>query len=274
MSPVLRPGRVTSKVNEGIINNSEIVAHTEEVLPVPSSIVEPVVSIALEEVLSTPSPLEEISMPSEPNEILPVSQEEEVHQEIKAEEEIKEQEEEKKEEKISAVLQELLDRKISKAIEGAEASLATSQPEISTESSLPVPNVGTELVSEVSVPMPLPVSEPVAAPIPTPASQEVLPILGQEIHISTPVVNVLPSTLVVEESLTVAPPSTLPSVEKGNMIPINTVPQEVVVAPVIPVEAVAITTNVPVVAAVTEPTVHWFDKLFGSAPKTPPAQSA
>lgn len=273
MSPVLRPGRVTSKVNEGIINNSEIVAHTEEVLPVPSSIVEPVSSIALEEALPTLLSLEEISMPSEPKEILPAPQEEEVHQEIKAEEEIKEQEEEKKEEKISAVLQELLDRKISNAIKGAEASLATSQPEISAEFSVPVPNVGTELVSEVSVPKPLPVSEPLAAPIPTPASQEVMPILGQEIHISTPVVNVLPSTLIAEESLTVAPPSTLPAVEKGNMIPINTVPQEVVVAPVVPVEAVAITTNVPV-AAVTEPTVHWFDKLFGSAPKTPPAQSA
>lgn len=248
MSPVLRPFVATKKSNDEITNSVPVMIK-EDVNPIATStvITEPVISVEPVKVV------DEVTS----NESIPSSEDET-----------------KKEEKISAVLQELLDRKISKAIEGAEASLVTSQPEIIVEPSIPTPVVTEEVMPEINVTTPelLPISEPEPVPLAVHVPQEVVPILGQEIHVPAPVVEVLPSTLVVEESMTVAPTSTLPVVEKGNMIPINVVPQEVVVAPVVPVEAVVVTTNVPV-AAVAQPKIHWFDKLFGSAPKTPP-QSA
>lgn len=257
MSSVLRPFVATKKSNEEITNSAPTMIK-EEVSPASTIVVEPVISVEPVKVVD-----EVISNESTPNS----------------------EDETKKEEKISAVLQELLDRKISKAIEGAEASLVTSQPEIIVEPSIPTPVVTEEVMPEISVPTPepLPISEPVSVLATLPVSQEVLPILGQEIHVPAPVVEALPSTLVVEESLTVAPASTIPVVEKGNMIPINVVPQEVVAAPVIPAEAVTVATNIPVqavvqatttpVAAVAQPKIHWFDRLFGSTPTSPP-QSA
>jgi hypothetical protein len=149
-----------------------------------------------------------------------------------------------KDEKISSVLQEILERKIDKAIEGAEATLATTQPEI------------------------IPVEAPVEVVV-TPQVVSVQPVVntaGQEIHIPTPAEEIHPSLDVVTNAVTLPEVEVLPTVQTVNVIPINVVSSEVTTMPNIPPQA--ITTETVEAVPALPPKIHWFDKLFGSGPKS------
>jgi hypothetical protein len=177
-----------------------------------------------------------------------------------------------KDAKISAVLQEILDRKIDKAIISAESSLATVIPNtlVSTQEEVNVPVVTSpqDVVPTVSVGDTMLVQ---SVPV------EVVKTPGQEIHI--PVVT--QTTLPENGQITTSSEAVVsPVVSDVNVIPVHIATE--VATPVVTPEQIAIPVTasptpltaqpaqVTPAAAPSEKKVHWFDKLFGSAPKNPP----
>lgn len=275
MSPVLRPLSAVKKNSESVVNNipEQIVPEVVSEIVIPSlvtdvdnNLTEITEGVVNSGVAHASTEQAEVVVPTSQEEII---KEETVEEEITEEEQSKE---EKKEEKISAVLQEILDRKIDKAIISAEASLGNLVPlEVTkTEESINI----TPPLSEAIV---LPVTSDVTAPTQD-ISPEIVKAPGQEIHISAPVQVESP----VVNQVTITPEvMNHPVVSNINVIPVHVTTQEIL--PVITsVEQTTLPVTNPVnplpvqqlsavsaQLAVPEQKIHWFDRLFGSVPKTP-----
>lgn len=151
------------------------------------------------------------------------------------------------EEKISHALQEILNRKIDKAIVSAESALGAPL------APLAVPPVQTtqEIIKtpgqEIAVPI-------IVGNI-SPASE-----IGKVPQVTPPIVEVtqqqIPQTVVSEQQVQVQAQPTVVTT-----VPVQSAQQ---VVPIPPSQATTLNMG-PAPAK-----VHWFDKLFGSAPKTPP----
>lgn len=169
-----------------------------------------------------------------------------------------------KEEKISAVLQEILERKIDKAITNAEASLETT----------PLTNQVTQEGVDVKS-QPSPISTTVSNQVQN-IPIEIVKTPGQEIHI--PVQVTVPSPVAAAVAPLTEP---FPVVSNINVIPVNVTQSEVL--PVVtnieqttlpvanPVNSLPVQqSSAPAQLIAPEQKIHWFDRLFGSTPKTPP----
>lgn len=104
---------------------------------------------------------------------------------------------------------------------------------------------------------------------------EIIKTPGQEIHIPLPVQAVDQPSNQTTVTPVVTPPSVVSNI---NVIPVHVTTQEAlpVVASVeqntLPVAPLPLQQNqtTSVQVAVPEQKVHWFDRLFGSVPKSPP----
>jgi hypothetical protein len=269
MSPVLRPFntnikkveevKVTTKKEDSSV---ETFPHAPTVPPVSELI------ISSETVISEVIPnVEKESNVSSPEEKVLQG---EIPKEVKAPSVI---EEAIKDEKISAALQEILNRKIEKAIVSAEAI-------IEAEKVVPTPTlqVTTPPVVEVAEVAPLVREIVPMKQMPEIMNQvQIIPphiittLPGQEIRIPKPQ-GEISSIITIPEKLEEVPvPSVTTSpLQNVNVIPVHIAVPEVASAPLPlpPVVEQSIFSPRPIED--TPPKVHWFDKLFGSTPKTPP----
>jgi hypothetical protein len=175
------------------------------------------------------------------------------------------------EEKISHALQEILNRKIDKAIVSAESALEA--PHIQTETVKVEAQIVTPLEQHTVTPVPVIHSpgsfvtptETVKAPgqeIKAPVAIESAPLIPQNkevTQVTTPIVEVVQQPIaqnVVSEPQ--AQIQTQPIVV--TTAPVQTPPQTVAIPP----RQASTLSMGPAPAK-----VHWFDKLFGSAPKNP-----
>lgn len=271
MSSVLRPFTIIKKSNVEIIDNNNSAEVTKEVVEnivaqIDSTPVVEAIQNTQEEVITEAPPSTEIDS--------------------------------KNEEKISSVLQELLDRKIDKTIESAEAvlsqveapvspvavnepqdnsheikmaeevnSLATEQTPL-TEDTVDqiLAQSHTETVHGTSfAAQDISIEQEQVMSVESSVPQQVTTVTGQEIHLPVEQQELLPSTSVREEAVALTQVSSLPTIGQGNAILINVVPQEII--PITGAGEGVITVSNPVpVVAVAEQKVHWFDRLFGSVP--------
>lgn len=271
MSSVLRPFTIIKKANVEIIDNNNSAEATKEV-----------VDNVIAQIDSTPV-------------VEPIQNtQEEVTVEALPSTEV----DSKNEEKISSVLQELLDRKIDKTIESAEAVLAqveapvspvaVNEPQDNSHEIKMVEEVNspateqtpltedtvdqtlvqshTETVHDTSFAVQdISIEQEQMMPVESSVPQQVTTVTGQEIHLPVEQQELLPSTSVHEEAIVLTQVSSLPTVAQGNAIPINVVPQEIIPATGVGEGVITVSDPVPV-AAVAEQKVHWFDRLFGSVP--------
>lgn len=270
MSSVLRPFTIIKKSNVEIIDNNNSAEVAKEVV---ENIVAQIDSAPVVELIQNTQ--EEVA------EVLPS---------IEADS--------KNEEKISSVLQELLDRKIDKTIESAEAVLAQVEAPVSPVAvNEPQDNLHEiKMVEEVNSPateqapltegtvdqtlaqshtetvhgtsfaaQDISIEQEQMTPAESSIPQQVTTVTGQEIHLPVEQEELLPSTSVREEAIVLTQVSSLPTVAQGNAIPITLTPQEIIPATGAGEGVITVSDPVPV-AAVAEQKVHWFDRLFGSVP--------